>query len=76
MGTWGKLALGENEYLGQMGTRAKGHFWGIINIWGKGIGYPKFPKRVPQVPCVHFRKCLRIGTGANGHLDVWGKGIP
>ena len=57
MGTWGKLALGENEYL------------------GKRVSYPKFPKGVPRVPCVHFSKCLHVGTGANGHLDVWRKEV-
>ena len=58
-----------------MGTRANGHL-GKKDIWGKEVSYPKFPKGVPQVSCVHFPKCLHTATMANGHLDVWGKGVP
>ena len=80
MGTWDKLAVGKINIWGKwapgkMDTKANGHLE-KMDIWGKGVGYHKFPKGVPQVPCVHFPKCLHMATMANEHLDVWGKGVP
>ena len=42
-----------------------------MDIRGKEVGHPKFPKGVLQVPCVHFPKCLHMGTrtfGGKGYL--------
>ena len=63
IGSWGKSIFGANGHLGKM------------TIWEKGVGYPKIRKGVPQVPCVHFPKCLHMGTGANGFRRLGERGI-
>ena len=86
IGTWG------NEYLGLMDIWGN-ECLGKIYIWGNwapvemGTGANKHQgtdanmtygeKEYPKCPVSIFPKCLRMGTGANGHLkqmDIWGKG--
>ena len=62
----GKINIWVKSAPGEIGPRTNGHL-GKMDIWGKEVGYPKFLKGVPQVPCVYFPNCLRMATVANGH---------
>ena len=85
METWGKLALGKNEYLGKwvleenidlgkLGTGKMGT--GANGLQGKWTFGERGTLSAPVFLCP-FPLCLQMGTGANGHLgqmSIWGKG--
>ena len=78
LGPWGKLALGENEYLRQMSTWGNGHqtngHLGKMGIWGKEVGYPKFSKGVPKCPESISPNVCTWAPGQMGTWTFWGKG--